>query len=271
MHQLILHLPIATTVFSLAFFWALLRRYRAKGEGAHLLWWAAGILIYGIGTLTESWVTLLGWNPTVFRAWYISGALLGGAPLAQGTVYLLLPRRTANRLTWLLVPYIGIAAALVLLVPLNLELAEAHRLSGQVIAWPWVRLLSPLINTYALIFLVGGAALSAYRFHRRRQTHHRFVGNLHIAVGALLPGIGGAFTRFGYTEVLYVTELVGLTLIYLGYRWNVRPAGKSHRCPYLGQKVPAADSSLQPGERLWRAKSFGTNALVLAFCLWHAA
>ena len=42
-----------------------------------------------------------------------------------------------------------------------------------------------------------------------------------IAVGALLPGIGGAFTRFGYVEVLYVTELLGLTLIYAGYRFNI--------------------------------------------------
>jgi hypothetical protein len=47
------------------------------------------------------------------------------------------------------------------------------------------------------------------------------VGNVLIAVGALLPGIGGAFTRFGYTEVLYVTELIGLCLVYAGYRFNV--------------------------------------------------
>jgi hypothetical protein len=33
----------------------------------------------------------------------------------------------------------------------------------------------------------------------------------------LLPGIGGTFTRFGYVEVLYITELIGLTFIYFGY------------------------------------------------------
>jgi hypothetical protein len=37
-------------------------------------------------------------------------------------------------------------------------------------------------------------------------------------VGAILPGIGGSFTRFGHVEVLYVTELVGLLVIYAGYR-----------------------------------------------------
>ena len=39
-----------------------------------------------------------------------------------------------------------------------------------------------------------------------------------ICVGAVLPGIGGSMTRAGYVEVLYVTELIGLILIYAGYR-----------------------------------------------------
>jgi hypothetical protein len=38
----------------------------------------------------------------------------------------------------------------------------------------------------------------------------------------LLPGIGGSFTRFGYTEVLYVTEFLGIILIYFGYRRATR-------------------------------------------------
>jgi hypothetical protein len=221
MPRLVLYLPIVTTVFSLVFAVVLLQRYREKGRGTHLLWWAFGILIYGVGTFTESFTTVFGWNETVFRAWYISGALLGGAPLAQGTVYLLLRRKTANRLTAALVAFFLVAASFVFVAPINAALVEPHRLSGKVLAWPWVRLFSPFINTYALVFLVGGAALSAWRYSRRRDTHHRFVGNVLIAVGALLPGIGGAFTRFGYTEVLYVTELIGLCLVYAGYRFNV--------------------------------------------------
>lgn len=30
-----------------------------------------------------------------------------------------------------------------------------------------------------------------------------------IAARALLPGTGGSLTRFGYTDLLYVTELLG--------------------------------------------------------------
>lgn len=47
------------------------------------------------------------------------------------------------------------------------------------------------------------------------------IGNIFIAVGAILPGIGGSFTVFGHTEVLYVTEFIGIILIYVGYRYSI--------------------------------------------------
>ena len=218
-------IPLLTTLVAIAFAPTVLGRYRRKG-GTHLLWWGMGIVLYGIGTYTESFTTLMGWNEGVFRAWYISGALLGGAPLAQGTVYLLLSRKVADRLAVALVSFIVVASVGVLLTPINYELVEVHRLTGAVMTWTGVRLFSPFINTYAFVFLVGGAALSAWRFRLDTNARHRFVGNSFIAVGALLPGIGGMATRMGHTEVLYVMELIGLILIWIGYDYNVRPGAK---------------------------------------------
>lgn len=215
------YLPILTTVIAAIFSMRLFQRYRERPKATHYLWWAGGVAVYGLGTLTEALTTLIGWHAPVFRAWYITGALLGGAPLAQGSVYLHLSRQWANRLTAVLLTVITIAAGCVLLSPLDLTKVEAHRLSGIVLAWHWVRYFSPFINLYAVIFLIGGAVLSAVRYRQQKDTHHRFVGNVLIAVGATLPGIGGAATRFGHVEVLYVTELVGLILIWLGYRLNV--------------------------------------------------
>ena len=215
------YIPIATTIFAVFFSWHIFRRYRRKGEGTHLLWWGVGVVMYGVGTFTESFVTLFGWNEIIFRSWYISGALLGGAPLAQGTVYLLLKPKTANRLTWVLIPAIAVASIFVLLTPLDHALVETFRLTGEVMVWKWVRLFSPFINLYAFVFLVGGAVLSAIRFKRNKKTYYRFIGNVLIAIGALLPGIGGTFTRFGYTEMLYITEVLGLSLIFAGYLFNI--------------------------------------------------
>lgn len=93
-------------------------------------------------------------------------------------------------------------------------------------SWTGVRLFSPFINSYAFVFLVGGAALSAWRFRSDPSSRHRFIGNTFIAIGALLPGIGGMATRMGHTEVLYVMELIGLSLIWVGYNYNVRPGGR---------------------------------------------
>jgi hypothetical protein len=87
---------------------------------------------------------------------------------------------------------------------------------------------SPFVNLYAVVFLIGGAILSAQRYARKRETYHRYVGNVLIAIGAILPGIGGTFTRFGMTEVLYVTELLGLLFIYAGFQMNTAPAAVTY-------------------------------------------
>lgn len=221
--SLVHFLPIATSILSVIFAGVLAKRYRERG-GTHLAWWSVGMVLYGAGTVTESLTTLFGWSEPVFRAWYISGALLGGAPLAQGTVYLMLPRQRAHWLTGALLTVVVVAATAVVLSPIRLELVESFRLSGRVFEWTWVRRFSPFINLYAVTFLVGGAIVSALRFRRRQETRHRYLGNVAIAAGAILPGIGGTFTRFGHVEVLYVTELIGLALIFAGYRLNTSGA-----------------------------------------------
>ena len=221
------YVPIATTALSLYFGYAVFRRYRERvragsQRSTHLLWWAAGVVIFGAGAFTEAYHNLFGWSEPVFRGWYILGALLGGAPLAQGTVYLLFSKRTADRMAIATSAYVVVAAVCVLLSPVNTALVEELGLTGKVLAWSWVRLFTPFINTYALVFLMGGAVFSAYRFWRIGSGGDRVLGNVCIAIGALLPGIGGGFTRAGHIEVLFITEFVGLSLIYVGYRLNVR-------------------------------------------------
>lgn len=222
--SLVHYVPIVTTILAVPFALEIFRRYREHPERLHLLWWALGIATYGIGTFTEAATTLGGWNEPTFRAWYISGALLGGAPLAQGTVYLLLGRRTAHVLTALLITYVIVASVFVLLSPIDYAQVEGHRLTGRVFEWQWVRAFSPIVNLYAVVFLIGGAILSALRYSADPATRHRVYANVLIATGAILPGIGGSATRMGYVEVLYVTELAGLLLTWQGYRMSVRPA-----------------------------------------------
>jgi hypothetical protein len=201
----------------MTFSYILFKHYQQKKEATYILWWLIGVLTYGAGTFTESFNTLNGWTETNFRWWYITGALLGGAPLAQGSVYLLLNKKVANILSVLLVVSVVVASVFVLLSPINYAAVEPERMSGKVFLWQWVRYISPFINLYAVTFLVGGALVSAIKYFKKTGTSARFWGNLLIAIGAILPGIGGSFTRLGYVEVLYVTEFLGLAIIIVAY------------------------------------------------------
>jgi len=212
------YLPIATTLLSAAFFIVLVQAWRQRQSGPHLLWWAAGVFFYGLGTAIESAITLGGNSVELNKAWYIAGALLGGYPLAQGAVYLLANRKLANRLTAVTVPFILLASIFVLLSPVNLTVMEAHRPTGAILEWRWVRLMTPFINLYAAAFLVGGAVVSARRYAKNHEHPERVKGNILIAVGGLLPGIGGSMAKGGLVEALYVGEFVGLIFIWMGYQ-----------------------------------------------------
>ena len=176
-------------------------------------------MAYGIGTGLESSVTLFGNTILLTKAWYIAGALFGGYPLAQGSVYLLLDRKKANLLTGISLPFILIVAVFVVLSPVDMAAFEVHRPTGSVLEWTWVRAMTPIINGYAVIFLIGGAILSAVRFAKKTDpgAGYRAAGNALIAFGALLPGIGGTMAKMGIVEALYIGEFVGLLFIWAGF------------------------------------------------------
>ncbi len=219
------YVPILTTVLSALFAWSLYRRWLIK-HSPHLWWWSFGIATYGLGTLIESTITLAGNTVFLTKAWYIAGALLGGYPLAQGSLWLSWPRQTAKRLTVISLTFVIVAAVLVVLSPVNLAALEPQRPSGAILAWRWVRLLTPSVNLYAVFFLIGGAALSAWRHYRYRGHLYRAWGNALIALGALLPGIGGTYAKAGLVEALYIGEFAGLILIWLGDRVCARETAR---------------------------------------------
>lgn len=249
------YLPILSTILAAVFAFVVFRRYRSRG-GTHLLWWSVGILVYGLGTFAEGWMTRFGWNPGMFKFWYIVGALMGGAPLAQGTVWLLFRENTARVLSWILVAVIGVAAVCAMASPIDYAVVDAHVPSGTAFEWQWVRMFSPFINLYAVIFLIGGAVYSAWRFGKVARgegsgsaiARDRFFGNVFIAVGAILPGIGGVATRMGHTEILYIGELIGIILIWIGYWFNIRkrPVARTPAVPVAAVATILAVALLAP-------------------------
>jgi hypothetical protein len=97
------------------------------------------------------------------------------------------------------------------------SLHTGSEMSGHAIITPGVRSLTPFFNLYGTVALVGGAAYSAWIFWRKRVLLHRSIGNILIAVGAMLPAFGGTFSRMGFSGALYISEFLGAILIFVGF------------------------------------------------------
>ena len=159
---LVEYIPIITTIFAVYFFKEIFQHCQQR-KTLYLLWWTIGVATFGLGTLAESIHAIFGWNAINLRYWYIIGALLGGFPLAQGSVYLLMPKKFGHLTTIVFLTLIAIASFFVILTPIEIPFDYDYKLTGKVFEWSWVRLFSPFINIYSFIFLVGGAAYSAYK------------------------------------------------------------------------------------------------------------
>jgi hypothetical protein len=180
------------------------------------------MVFYGIGGFCEAFYGTFGWNALIFRLWYLFGAILVAAWLGQGTVYLLAKRRWANISMAVLAlasvyAVFRVFAAQVDPSLMTTSLHTGSELSGHAIVTPGVRTLTPFFNLYGTVTLVGGAAYSAWIFWRKRVLLHRTIGNILIAVGAMLPAFGGTFSRMGLPNALYLGELFGAVLMFAGF------------------------------------------------------
>ncbi len=216
-------LPIFSTIVTFIFAGAVLYRYTRR-RGTYLLIWGFGLILYGLGTLSEV-LLHISYSEFALKLWYLTGAMLTAAWLGQGTVHLLVRRRgVAPTLTVILAavsvlavvlvfaaPTTAAAAAYDPTVPVSAQYKDILVRSGLITA------LTILLNIYGTITLVGGALYSAYLFWRKRVLFDRMVGNLLIAVGALMPAMAGSFVKAGLTDWLYLSELLGACLMFLGF------------------------------------------------------
>lgn len=231
--------PLLSGIISFVFAFSIFKRYLVR-KGSYLLIWGIGTIFYGIGSFSEAYYGAIGWNPFIFRLWYLFGAILVAAWLGQGTVFMLAKRKWANILLVILILGSVYGAFKVFSAQLDpaLMATSAHtgsELSGAAIMSPGVRILTPFFNMYGTLTLVGGAAYSAFIFWRKRVLLHRTIGNILIATGATLPAFGGFFSRLQIPGALYIGEFLGILLLFAGFLRATTPMKNEAVAP-----VPAA-------------------------------
>ena len=209
-------IPLISTIVSFIFALTVLDQYFARRQPFQFLW-TIGLFMYGISAFTEFYTETYGLHLIMFRLWYLFGAICVAAFLGQGTVYLLAKRRTAHILMAILV-VLSIYGA-VRLFSTNIDLGTATRLTDKIVVPTDIGVLTGLMNIYGTVTLIGGALYSAWIFWRKRILPHRVVSNVLIAVGALLPAIGGSLLRLGTARGVpfYILELAGVIIIFIGF------------------------------------------------------
>ncbi len=209
-------IPLFTSMISLVFAVTVLDQFFARRK-PHQLLWAIGLFLYSLSAFTEFYWNQIGHVDFLYRIWYLLGAILVAAYMGQGTIYLLMRRRNAN----IFMAVLGVATlyAVVRIFTASIDISGLTNLTGVGVLPSDIRfVVTPLLNIFGTFALVGGALYSAFIFWKKRLFPNRVIANILIAVGAMLPAIGGTNLSTGNsTNLFFVLELCGVIIMFVGF------------------------------------------------------
>ncbi len=196
----------------------------ARRRKPHQLIWTVALVLFAVATGCEAGAAVAGWSVPLYRAWYLFGAVLGVVYLGLGSLWLQVSRRAALVVTWIVVAISLVAAWRVATAPV--ELSRAFAASGRITAagFPWdTRLLiTPVLNTFGTVMLVGGALWSAWKFARKGLVGRQTYGLVALAVGALVVAAGSLLDRFGVPQPFAAALFLGILIMASGFLFGLR-------------------------------------------------
>ncbi len=207
---------LVSTLFAIQLFRTYARRKRLPQ-----LAWGIAMTMYALASLTVAGGISGGWDPTLYRIFYLFGALLNVSYLALGSVALL-GKRTLSALGLVLVAAATLyAVAKVATTSVVGEALQTSQIPRGKDAWAdqtVPRLASLLsISAYAVVLVVTG--LTSTRRAAVRMGAERARANRLIALGLTIVAVGStALTRVGRGSAFSITLAVGVIVMFLGFR-----------------------------------------------------
>jgi hypothetical protein len=224
--------PLAAALVALLFCGLLLGSFARRPAGNKALW-AAGFALFATATLAEAIAQRTGWRPGLFRTYYSAGAVLTVAYLGAGSAWLLLPRRGRDVLAGALGVATLAALVTIALAPVDYEML-AQTPSGQPPAnaalGGHAALWAIALNTFGTAFLLGGSLYSIVRRQRVRA-------NVWIAVGATIVALATGLSRAGDYSFVYAGELVGIAVMFAGFKLTGAPRKAPARVTARGERL----------------------------------
>jgi len=168
-------IPTITALLAIGFALALLDQWRERRQTFQLTW-AVGMAFFGIAAACEAIAAAAGWNETLYRTWYLTGAVWSAGWLGLGTAFLLARTRFGYAFAFTLFlggvftfltqrkfdyPNVGAAPILYFVAAAILGLAVAAETYFQNERWPRIAALGIVGATALSIGLMATTTLAA--------------------------------------------------------------------------------------------------------------
>lgn len=201
------------TLLSAVFTYRILLQWISKRKPSFLAWFI-GFFFYFISALGSTISYLAGWEPTLYRIWYVTAACLV-AFLGAGQLYFTIKPKWAHVFLGLIIVATAAMFIKVFNSPLDLAKLALHgeEIGGNALPHD-ARLYSPILTIPGSMALIIG---SFYTFFRRHSK-----AGLWIGIGSLIVAAGGGLTRMGLTELLPIANSIGIALIFYGFSTTTR-------------------------------------------------
>ena len=233
-------LPLGATLVAFLFAGLLASSFLRRPAGQKAFW-AAGFACFAVAAACEAAAQRAGWSEGLFKAYYAAGGVLTVALLGAGSAWLLLKRRARDLMLGALLVAMAAAVVAVAIAPVDhgtLAAASGVRppsnsaLQGHAFLW------AIALNSFGTLFLIGGSLLAILRRQRIRT-------NLWIGTGALVVGLATGMSRAGAYSFVYAGELIGISLMFFGFRFAASPPPKAAPTPAPPPYLIPAGSATQ--------------------------
>lgn len=200
--SLVVVIPGATALLAILFALGLLDQWRERRHTFQLVW-AIGMIFFAIGSSSEALAGAMGWSDPLYRAWYLSGAILTAGWLGLGTAFLLGRTRFGYTYAGCLLlagvftlltqrkfdyPGSGSAPALYLVAGIVLAIAVGVETYFQNRDWPRIAAIGVVGATILSVILMAITAIPAPGYSLDPRTS--------IPTGEALPGTIRLLTPF---------------------------------------------------------------------------
>lgn len=188
----------------------------ARKPRPHVLAYGIGITMFALATWALFGAMVMGWNPFLYRVFFLFGAVLNIPYLALGSMFLVGGKRAGHIMTVLLGAFSAIAITLVSTVGFQRELPDGGIPHDIFASGFGPRMFAAIGGGMGATILIVLALVSIIRF---RKTAPRVMwGSLLILLGTLAASAGGTNLALGEASTFALSLFLAATLIFAGYK-----------------------------------------------------